>query len=66
MITEAQWLWINDALDRVHSGEMTPLAAAKTMRIVGQLFLMAAERAENQFMDAVEQRLFTQEVTDEH
>jgi hypothetical protein len=58
MITDTERRWVEYALHKLYEGEITPLASAKIMRTVGQIFEQGARRIEVQTVDNIEDRLY--------
>jgi hypothetical protein len=57
MITETERRWVDEALRKLYEGEVTPIASAKIMRTVGQIFERGARRIETQLIDTVDSKL---------
>jgi len=57
MLTATEYRWIARAMETLKSGEVTEMNAAKTYRIIGQLFEGAAQRAELLFISKIEDQL---------
>lgn len=58
MITEQERRWIEQALEKVYEGEVSPMMSAKIMRTIGQIFEKAAAKIETNLVDEVEDRLY--------
>ena len=58
MITETERRWVEQALNQLYEGEVSPMMSAKIMRTVGQIFERGAKRIEVQMVDKVEDRLY--------
>ena len=58
MITETERRWVEEALRKLYEGEITPMASAKIMRTVGQIFERGARELERNLVDRVEDRLY--------
>lgn len=58
MISETERRWVEQALNQLYEGEVTPMMQAKIMRTVGQIFERGACRLETQMVDKVEDRLY--------
>jgi len=57
MLTTTEYKWISQAIKTLNAGEVTEMNAAKTYRIIGQLFEGAAQRAELLFTSKIEEQL---------
>jgi hypothetical protein len=57
MITETERRWVEQALEKLYEGEVSPMMSAKIMRTVGQIFEQGAKRIETQLIDAVDTKL---------
>ena len=57
MITETERRWIEQALNQLYEGEVSPMASAKIMRTVGQIFEQGARRIETQMAGDIEEKL---------
>ena len=58
MITETERRWVEEALRKLYEGEITPMASAKIMRTVSQIFERGARELERNLVDRVEDRLY--------
>ena len=58
MITETERRWVEQALNQLYEGEVSPMMSAKIMRTVGQIFENGAKRIETQMVDKVDERLY--------
>ena len=58
MITETERRWVEQALNQLYEGEVSPMMSAKIMRTVGQIFENGARRLERNLVDNVEDRLY--------
>lgn len=58
MITETERRWVEQALFQLYEGQVTPMASAKIMRTVAQIFEQGARRIETQMVDQIEDRLY--------
>jgi len=57
MITETERRWVEQALEKLYEGEVTPMMSAKIMRTVGQIFENGARRLELDLIDSVDTKL---------
>jgi hypothetical protein len=57
MLTTTEYKWVSQAMKTLNAGEVTEMNAAKTYRIIGQLFEGAAQRAELLFISKIEEQL---------
>jgi hypothetical protein len=57
MLTATEYKWIFQAMKTLNAGEVTEMNAAKTYRIIGQLFEGAAQRVELVFISKIEEQL---------
>jgi hypothetical protein len=57
MITETERRWVEQALEKLYEGEVSPMMSAKIMRTVGQIFEQGAKRIETQLIDTVDSKL---------
>jgi hypothetical protein len=58
VITETERRWVEQALNKLYEGEVSPMMSAKIMRTVGEIFLKGAQRIETQLVDKVDERLY--------
>jgi hypothetical protein len=58
MITKTERRWVEQALNQLYEGEVSPMMSAKIMRTVGQIFEQGAKRIEVQLVDKVDERLY--------
>ncbi len=55
MITETERRWVEEALRKLYEGEVTPVASAKVMRTVAQIFERGARELEVKLVDNLDQ-----------
>jgi hypothetical protein len=57
VITETERRWVEQALEKLYEGEVTPMMGAKIMRTVAQIFEQGARRIETNLVDTVDAKL---------